>query len=301
MEKRMLFIVNPCAGLKKVEGYLSRILQVFCRNGWIPTVLMTEYAGHARELAQKYAAGFDMVVCAGGDGTLNEVISGLLAAKLDLPIGYLPCGTTNDFASTLGLSRNLVTAAEDVMAGAPRQVDVGTFNGRSFIYTASFGAFTKSSYETPQGVKNVLGHLAYVLSGIKELGQIKPTFARIKTEKGEYSGDYLFGSVSNTTSLAGVLTIDEEIVKLDDGEFELLLVDMPTDIISLNLLLMNLAQKKFGEMLHLCSAREITIETYEDVDWTLDGELETGRRKFEIVNMPRAVRIIAPARNENLT
>ncbi len=290
--KRMLFIINPCAGQRRVARKLADILQRFCAGGMLPTVLTTEYAGHARKLVEQYAAQHDIVVCAGGDGTLNETVAGLLESGADIPIGYLPCGTTNDLASTLGLSRDLDQAAQDILDGQPRMLDIGSFNGRSFVYTASFGAFTSVSYATPQPVKNVLGHLAYLLEGVKNLGQLQPVYAKVHTDTEDFSGDFLFGSVSNTTSLAGILTLDKSLVQLDDGRFELLLVDMPRNAIEFSQLLINVAQRKFEGLLHLTTASTIEIDTRENVDWTLDGEDGRGGTHFDIRNLNGAVRII---------
>lgn len=290
--KRMLFIINPCAGQRRVARKLADILQRFCAGDMVPTVLTTEYAGHARKLVQQYAGQHDIVVCAGGDGTLNETVAGLLESGADIPIGYLPCGTTNDLASTLGLSRDLDQAAQDILDGQPRMLDIGSFNGRNFVYTASFGAFTSVSYATPQPIKNVLGHLAYLLEGVKNLGQLQPVYADVHTDSGDYSGDFLFGSVSNTTSLAGILTLDKSLVQLDDGRFELLLVDMPRNAIEFSQLLINVAQRKFEGLLHLSTASAIEINTRENVDWTLDGEDGRGGTHFDIRNLGGAVRII---------
>lgn len=295
MENKLLFLVNPCAGQKKIEGYLSGILQVFCRHGWIPTVLMTEYAGHACEMAQKYAGEYDLIVCAGGDGTLNETVSGVMKSGIRRPVGYLPCGTTNDLASTLGLSRDLIKAAEEVMTGIDRELDIGSFNGRNFVYTASFGAFTKTSYETPQSIKNILGHLAYLLEGVKSLTQLKPIYAKFHTDAGDYEGDYLFGSISNTTSLAGLITIDKELVKLDDGKYELLLVDMPQNIQEFSKLLIDVTAKRFDGALHLIHVSKVVVETKDEVDWTLDGEYEKGSRLFYVENLQRAMTLRVPA------
>ena len=293
-ERKLLFIVNPTAGQKKIVGNMTQIVQIFCAAGYIPTVLTTQYAGHAAEMAEKYAADFDLVVCAGGDGTLNETLSGLMRGGHDKPVGYLPCGTTNDLGSTLGLSSSLIQAAQDVVTGSEFLLDLGSFNGRSFVYTASFGAFTSVSYETPQAFKNVLGHLAYLLTGAGEILKLKPIAARIETDAGDFEGDFLFGSVNNSTSLAGILTIDRDLVKLDDGLHELLLVDMPKNAIDLGKLLVNLAQKRFEDGLHLLSVSRLTMQTEQPIDWTLDGECEKGNTHFEIRNLPRAARIIVP-------
>ena len=292
MAKKLLFIVNPCAGKKRIAPVLSEVIQVFCDNGYLPTVLMTQYAGHGRELVEAYGADADLIVCAGGDGTLNETISGLMAAGVDKPVGYLPCGSTNDLASTLGLSTDPVQAAKNVMNGREMPLDIGVFNGRKFVYTASFGAFTEVSYATSQSLKNTLGHLAYVLEGVKSLTQIKPVYARIVTDSGEYEGEWLFGSVSNTTSLAGILTLDKELVVLDDGLFEMLIVDAPKSAGDIAKLLVELGQKKFGGMLHLYNVKRAVFDMKEPLDWTLDGEQEKGDTHFEIENLNRAARLM---------
>lgn len=300
-QKKLLLIVNPQAGQKRIHRKLMDVVIKFGQSGFITTVMPTEAAGHARELAREYASNFDVVVCAGGDGTLNETVSGVMENDANVPIGYLPCGTTNDLASTLGLSRDLDTAAKDICDGNLFPLDIGSFNGRHFVYTASFGAFTRVSYSTRQTTKNLLGHLAYFMEGIKDLRQIQPVFARIHTEIGDFSGDYLFGAVSNTTSLAGILTLDKEIVMLNDGKFELLLVDMPRNALEISQLLINITQRRYEGMIHLVSASKIEIETPEPLEWTLDGEYEKGGTRFEIENRHSAISIIAPAvRNEQL-
>ncbi len=290
--KKMFLIVNFQAGQKRIAKKLADIVSIFCEHGFLPTVVNTQYTGHARELVEAFAKDYDIIVCAGGDGTLNETVSGLLTSGVERPVGYLPCGTTNDLATTLGLSRDLLQAAHDIVEGEAIPLDLGIFNGRYFVYTASFGAFTRASYETSQLSKNVLGHLAYLLEGVKDLPNLQPVFARIKTDQEELSGDFVFGAISNTTSLAGILTLDKEKVRLDDGKFEILLIDMPKNAIDLSQTLVNIAQKKFEGPIHLITASTIDIETNEPLDWTLDGEFEKGDRNFHVQNLHSAVRFV---------
>ena len=289
--KKLLFIVNPIAGQRKAEKQLGGILEIFCAAGYLPTVFMTKYSGHATEIAQALGADYDLVVCAGGDGTLNETITGLLNAGARLPIAYLPCGTTNDLGSTLGLSRDILEAARDAVGNSMRELDIGLFNYRHFVYTASFGAFTKTSYATPQAMKNTLGHLAYVLEGVKDVWSIKAVKAKIRTDAGDFEGEYLFGSVTNSTSLAGILTIDKSVVKLDDGLFELMLVEKPQNAMEYSKLLNQVLAKRFDDKLRLYKVSRVEIETEEDIDWTLDGEQAVGKRRFVIQNLAGAVRI----------
>ena len=176
--KRLLLILNPCSGKKRANRALAEIVSIFNRGGYDVTVYTTAARGDATQVAASRCREFDCVVCAGGDGTFNEVVSGVYAAGSDTPIGYIPAGSTNDFASSMHLSRNLLQAARDIVEGEPRTLDLGSFNGRCFSYVASFGAFTRASYATSQSVKNALGHLAYVLGGIKELPSIRSRHVR---------------------------------------------------------------------------------------------------------------------------
>lgn len=297
-KKNILFVGNLLAGQKRLGKKLPDVISVLCKHDFLPTVCVTQYAGHARELVLELASGYDMVICAGGDGTLSETISGLLDAQLELPVGYIPCGTTNDLASTLGLAKEPEKAAEDIALGKPISIDIGRFNKHTFAYTASFGAFTRASYATSQSMKNTFGHLAYVLEGLKDLAYLQPINAHVRTETEEFDGSYVFGAVSNTTSLAGILTFDKERVMLDDGKFEVMLIDAPKNALDLSQLLINLSQKKYEPPIHMFSASSVEIETQQPVNWTLDGEFQKGDTRIEIKNIPSAVRIIVPAKKE---
>lgn len=216
--KRLLLILNPCSGKKRANRALAEIVSIFNRGGYDVTVYTTAARGDATQVAASRCREFDCVVCAGGDGTFNEVVSGVYAAGSDTPIGYIPAGSTNDFASSMHLSRNLLQAARDIVEGEPRTLDLGSFNGRCFSYVASFGAFTRASYATSQSVKNALGHLAYVLGGIKELPSIRSRHVRFLLDhETVLEDDYIFGAISNSTSVAGILTLSPEIVDMNDG------------------------------------------------------------------------------------
>ncbi len=293
-QHKLLIIVNLTAGQKRIARKLPDVLQLFCQNGYLPTVMTTLHQGHARQLARAYASDYDLVVCAGGDGTLSETIAGLMDADIDRPLGYIPCGTTNDLAATLGLSQDIDQAALDILCGNATELDVGFFNGRTFAYTASFGAFTRASYATPQTLKNTLGHLAYLLEGLKDLTNIRPITAHVKADGAEFDGKFVFGSISNSTSLGGVLTLDKEQVMLDDGKFELVLMESPENAYELSQLLLNLTQRKFEPPILLINASNIEITTLQPLDWTLDGEYVKGETEFSIKNLHAAVRIITP-------
>lgn len=292
--KKLLLILNPCSGKKKASHALADVVNVFNRGGYDVTVYITAARGDATKVVAQRAPEFDLVVCAGGDGTFNETISGLLAGGHDTPIGYLPAGSTNDFASSLHLSKNLVEAARDIVEGTPRRLDVGRFNDRYFSYVASFGAFTRASYATSQNVKNALGHLAYILSGIKELAYIRSRRLRFTLDDGRVLEDeYIFGAISNSTSVAGILTLSEDLVDMNDGVFELLLVRKPENLLELNDCVLALTTQDYHTpMLTFTSTRSVEIEAPEDMDWTLDGEREPGRAHCRAENLHDAIRIV---------
>lgn len=292
--KKLLLILNPCSGKKKASHALADVVNVFNRGGYDVTVYITAARGDATKVVAQRAPEFDLVVCAGGDGTFNETISGLLAGGHDTPIGYLPAGSTNDFASSLHLSKNLVEAARDIVEGTPRRLDVGRFNDRYFSYVASFGAFTRASYATSQNVKNALGHLAYILSGIKELAYIRSRRLRFTLDDGTVLEDeYIFGAISNSTSVAGILTLSEDLVDMNDGVFELLLVRKPENLLELNDCVLALTTQDYHTpMLTFTSARSVEIEAPADMDWTLDGEREPGSAHCRAENLHDAIRIV---------
>lgn len=203
IEKRILLIINPVSGRREILNKLSQIIDKFCKNGCLPTVAFTQKRGDAHRLAQTCPPDYDAVVCAGGDGTLNEVIGGLMAGGVNLPLGYLPVGTTNDLANSLGIPKNVLSAVDLILNSTPVLLDIGSFSGRYFNYVASFGAFTEASYNAPQEVKNILGHAAYILEGIKSLGSIRRCRVRFEFNGQQLEDDYIFGAVTNTTSLGG--------------------------------------------------------------------------------------------------
>ena len=292
--KKMLLVMNPCSGKKKANRVLADIIGIFNRGGYDVTVYMTAARGDATRVVAERAEEFDLIVCAGGDGTFNEMVSGLLSAGHKTPVGYLPAGSTNDFANSLHLSKDLLKAAQDIVDGEPQNLDIGRFNGRYFSYIASFGAFTRASYATSQSVKNVLGHLAYILSGIKEIPSIRSRRLRFTLEDGTVlEDDYIFGAISNSTSVAGVLTLSEELVDMNDGVFELLLVRKPHSLLELNDCVLALTTQDYHTpMLTFTSTHFVEIEAPEDMDWTLDGEQETGRSHCTAENLHDAIRIM---------
>ncbi len=293
MAQRVLMIMNPNAGQKRGKRYLADILSLFRENEYVTTVLLTKGKGDATALVKAYGKDADIIVCIGGDGTFNEVITGVLDAGLSAPIGYIPAGSTNDFANSLKLPRNMLKAAKRIVEGTPHTVDIGKFDERYFSYVASFGAFTKVSYATPQNVKNALGHLAYLLEGVKDIPSIRPLHLRFETPTEEIEGDYVFGAISNSTSVGGILTLSPDIVDMNDGKFELLLVKAPSTITELNDIVIALTTQNYDfSSITFATANELTVYASPEMDWSLDGEWGGGKEKFCVKNLQSAIRLI---------
>ena len=292
--KKMLFIMNPFAGQRRANRYLADILTMFSREGYDISVHMTSGPGDGARVVQERAAGMDLIVCCGGDGTFNETVSGLIRSGVDVPVGYIPAGTTNDFAASMKIPTNVNKAARAILEGTPHRYDVGTFGERFFTYVASFGAFTRSSYATPQSVKNALGHTAYVLEGMQELSQIKNIHVRLELDDDRViEDDFLFGAISNSLSVGGILTLDPKQVDMSDGKFELLLVRAPQDITEFSECLRALQTQKYNcRMITFVSASHVRVTAAEELVWTLDGEREDIRDAVEAKVLRHAIRLI---------
>ena len=291
--KKMLFIMNPYAGQRKANRYLAEIITVFNRADYEVTIHMTAGSGDATRVAKAYAANADVVVCCGGDGTFNETVSGILAAGVDVPVGYIPAGTTNDFASSLKLPTSPLAAAQNIAEGEPVPYDVGSFGGRYFTYVASFGAFTKSSYATPQNVKNALGHTAYVLSGISELTQIRKEHVRLEMEDTVVEDDFIFGAICNSTSVGGILTLDPKLVDMADGKFEVMMVRAPKSLAEITECIQALQTQKYNcNMITFFSTDKVNVISDPKMSWTLDGEHEPGHEEVLVENKHLAIRLM---------
>ena len=291
--KKMLFIMNPYAGTRKANRYLADILTMFNRAGYTVITHMTAGPGDGAEITRQLAPEMDVVVCCGGDGTFNEVINGVLRSGADTPIGYIPAGSTNDFAASLRLPTNVLQAARDIVEGAPRHYDVGQFGDRYFAYVASFGTFTRSSYATPQSVKNALGHTAYILESIQELSQLRKTHVRLELDDGIVEDDFIFGAVSNSTSIGGILTLDPKQVDMRDGKFELLLVRAPRDLMEISECIRALQTQKYNcAMITFRSTTHVRVLDGTEIVWTLDGERQDGMETVDIFNRHHAIRLI---------
>ena len=291
--KKMLFVMNPYAGMRKANRYVADILTIFNQAGYEVTAHMTSGTGDARRIVEEKCADMDLVVCAGGDGTFNETISGIISRGVDVPVGYIPCGSTNDFATSLKLPTNVVQAAKAIVEGKPVRYDAGKFGDRYFSYVASFGAFTKASYSTPQNIKNALGHTAYLLEGIQELSQIRKEHIRIELEDQVIEDDFLFGAICNSTSVAGLLTLDPKQVDMTDGLFELLLVRAPKDLMELNECVWAVQKQKYNcAMITFISTKKLKVFADPNMPWTLDGERAEGSKEIWVENIHHGIQLM---------
>lgn len=283
--RKLLMIVNPRAGKSKSHGPLFDAAALFSQAGYLLSIHLTAAPGDAAETARQEGGRADMVVAVGGDGTLNEVASGLIQLRKPPPLGYLPQGSTNDFAASLHIPGDPVEAAAAILKNSARQLDVGFWNGRSFLYVASFGAFSRTSYAAPQAAKNALGHFAYILEGMKDLNTLRPYRIRLTADGEALDGEYLFGAVCNSTSIGGLMKLDPERVVLDDGLFELLLIPCPKTAADLQNLVHALLNQEYDRQgLVFRHVSSIRLETEEEIPWSLDGEYAPSVPAVEIEN-----------------
>lgn len=286
MSKKLLFIVNPRAGRAKSSSPLFDAAAIYSEAGYLVSIRITRRRGDATRLVEQYGAEYDLIVCHGGDGTLNETINGLMAlpAEKRPQVSYLPGGSTNDFAASLSISSEPAVAAESAMRMLPHKLDVGKFDRRHFVYVASFGAFTKTSYRVPQDIKNVFGHFAYILEGVRDLDTLRPYRMTLTADGEVFDGEYLFGAVSNSTSIAGMMKLSPDDVGFNDGVFELLLVPVPKSPAQLQSLTHALMYQEYGNSdgLIFRHVHSVTAETGDNIPWSLDGEFVPGAPHIDI-------------------
>lgn len=296
MDKRLLLLLNPCAGQRRANRLLPEIVRLYNERGYHCETYVTGGAGDATCFLRDHGGRYGRLICIGGDGTLNETIAGMIEGGVDCPVGYIPAGSTNDYANSLGLSTDILRAARDSVEGVPCRFDLGRFNGRNFIYTASCGAFARTSYTTSQVAKNLLGHLAYIFEGIKDLlPSLKPLHMRFESEDRVLEGNYIFCGVTNSLSVGGILKLNPDLVRLNDGMFEVMLVKYPTLPTHWTKILMDLRSNNLpSEMIEFFTARRLNISASEDVEWTLDGERGENGREFTVVNLPQRIELILP-------
>ena len=294
---KALVILNPNAGNGELIKNVNLIIKTLNSGNISTDVMLTSVCGDATEYAAKYGKGRKLIVCAGGDGTLNEVINGVMSLKeKDRPnIGYIPCGTTNDFARSLRIPLDIHEALRSIITGTPKAYDIGRFNDKYFVYVAACGAFSGSSYTTPQDLKRIFGHMAYMFEGIRELPDIKPHHMRFEFDNGEIlEGDYAFGAISNTRSYGGIINLDKLGVDTADGLFEMTLVKLPKNIIETGKVAISLSSGEYDKNLITFERfSSCKLKVYSDeLNWSIDGEKGASAKEIEISNVHRAVNFI---------
>lgn len=293
--KKLLWIVNPNSGRGEIREDLMDCIDIFCKAGFEPTVYLTQGPQDACRMARDESYRFDRIVCCGGDGTLDEVVNGLMVRDNPPPLGYIPGGTTNDVANSLGIPKYAEDAAEIAANGRPFRIDIGRFNDRYFTYIAAFGAFTGVAYSTPQPYKSLFGHAAYVLGGILTLPAIKAYHMCVKSEDAQIDleGDFIYGMVTNTTSVGGMMGVTPEEVEMDDGLFEVLLVRQPANPMQLQgIMNMLLVQDMSSELLVHFKTGKVQFEVQDEMPWTLDGEFGGAPYKVQIENCKQALTLL---------
>lgn len=298
--KKLLLIINPKAGRMKSKHKLFQIANEFCSLGYQVTLQPTTKPGDATEIVKNFGKNFDLIVCCGGDGTLNEVTAGIMELDNPPPVGYIPTGTTNDLAETLGLGSTIEENVKIAATGKPFKIDSGLFNGRVFNYVAAFGVFSDAAYSTTQTLKNILGHSSYLIFGAKSFAKMRSYNLKIETPEETYEGEFLFGNIVSSISVGGILKLDPNLVKLDDGLFEVFLIKKPKSTAAfLNLAIKALRGDLSNENIIFTHASKVKITGPADMDWALDGEYQKGSENVLIENRKQALTIIRPAEDES--
>ena len=292
-QKKMFFIYNPHSGKAQIKNKISEIIDLFVKNHYEVTVHPTQEREDALHMVEQKSGEYDMIVFSGGDGTVNEVVSGLMKTGRRPVLGYIPSGTVNDFAASLHIPRDLRKAAHLIVEGMPFDCDIGGFNDKYFSYVAAFGIFTDVAYQTPQHFKNILGKTAYVLEGAKQLYNLKSYHMTVCYQDKVLEDDFIFGLITNSTSVGGFKGYRGKGVKLDDGEFEVSLIKAPKNPIEMQIIISALLQKEINQdFITTFRASELKIVCDEEVSWTLDGEFGGSYTEVSIQNHCRAIRIM---------
>ncbi len=294
--KNMLFVFNPNSGKAEIQSRLYELVDLFVKGGYLPVVYPTQKAMEATEIIAKNAGHYDLIAASGGDGTLNEAVSGLIQSGKPQLFGYIPAGTVNDFATSLKIPKEMKKAAQTIVEGEPFSCDIGRFGNRFFTYIAAFGAFTNVAYETPQQYKNVLGRPAYLLEGLRQLPSIHPYHMAVTYDGGQLEGDFIFGMIGNSTSVGGFQRLASQQVEMNDGLFELLLIRQPESIVQMQTAINALLRREEDsqELIFRAKSTRFQIQSPNEAPWTLDGEFGGSPSQVEISVLPQALSILTP-------
>ena len=292
MKKRMLFVFNPKAGKGRIKMHLLDIVDIFNKGGYEVIIRATQGPKDAYEQVKEYADQVDLIACSGGDGTLDEVVTGIVEVGSQTPIGYIPAGSTNDFANSLFMPKSMTAAASMIMEEQIYHCDIGKFNNQTFAYVAAFGLFTNVSYETDQDLKNILGHVAYVLEGMKQLFEVKSYHLKVTSDELTVENDFIYGMISNSRSVGGFKNLTGKNVDMNDGLFEVTLITTPKNPMDMQEIIAGLMSgKDNSDLIYTFKTSRIRIQSDEAVAWTLDGEYGGDHKEVEIRNLHRALNL----------
>ena len=291
--KKLLFVFNPFSGKAQIKNHLFEIVDIMVKAGYDVTIYPTQRANDAKTKVEKEAMGYDLIVCSGGDGTLDETVAGLMNSGKRIPLGYIPAGSTNDFATSLGIPKDMVQAANVAVNGQPFSCDVGCFNGNNFVYVAAFGLFTEVSYKTSQEWKNVLGHAAYILEGIKSLHEIPAFRMQVECNNCCFQDEFIYGMITNSTSVGGFKGMTGKDVELDDGIFEVTLIKKPRNPMELNEIIASLVNLVDDtDMIYSFKTKNVKFTAKKEIPWTLDGEYGGSYTEAVIENVQNGITIM---------
>ena len=300
MRKKLLFIFNPKAGKGQIRNSLIDIIDIFNQNGYEVIAHVTQHPRDAYEMVLEYESSVDMIVCSGGDGTLDEVVTGIMDKNSQTPVGYIPAGSTNDFANSLFMPKSMTAAAENIMENILYNCDVGRLNDQTFIYVAAFGIFTDVSYLTSQDMKNAFGHAAYILEGVKSLFDIKSYQVKVESDDFSVEGDFVYGMVTNSRMVGGFRNLTGRNVDMDDGLFEVTLVKRPSNPLELQKIISALlAQENDAELFYSFKTAHILFTSDEPLPWTLDGEYGGEHNTADVVNRHKALNLLLKSTKED--
>lgn len=298
--KKVLFVINPKSGKGAIRSKLMQVLDIFTKAEFDTTVYISQAEGDARRKVREDSAGYELIVCSGGDGTLDEVVTGIVELGSSTPIGYLPAGSTNDFANSLFMPKNLITVAKMIMEEELYHCDIGRFNRQTFAYVAAFGLFTDVSYQTDQDLKNILGHVAYLLEGMKRLFDIKSYHMKIQTDDQVIEDDFMFGMVTNSRSVGGFKNLTGKNVDMNDGLFEVTMIVTPKNPLELQEIMTGLlTAEDNSDLIYSFKAKKLEIESDGEVPWTLDGEFGGDHTYIEIENLHEALNLYLKSTKKN--
>lgn len=300
MNKKLLFVYNPHSGTGSIKTHLNDVVEAFVSAGYDTMLYPTAKRGDATTIIKSRAKEFDLIVCSGGDGTLNEAVNGVMNSDTNVPLGYIPTGSTNDFASSMGIPGNIKKSAKAIVEGRSINVDIGKMNQKYFVYVAGFGLFTEVAYSTDQELKNIMGHAAYLVSAVKSLGDIKSHQMQIETDGKLIQGDFMLGLITNSTQVGGMKNLIFGDVEFSDGLFEVLLIKTPKNPMELHQIIASLTNPDMDlDMIYSFKSGYLKITSKDSASWTLDGEFGGDHKVVSISNQKQALKIMVSGKKKS--